>query len=154
MDDLRQNFGSGERWLTLPAFMFLVLLATAACGTDGHALAAPNAPHDMSTAAPEDMAMPGAAADSQAAAVAPAEAAQVRIENFQFSPATLTVPAGTTVTWTNQDGEEHTVTANGRAFSSAGLDTSETFAQRFDTPGTYAYHCALHPHMTAQIIVQ
>jgi len=76
------------------------------------------------------------------------------IDNFQFNPATLTVPVGTTVTWTNHDKDEHTVTSSTRLFSSAGLDPNETYSFRFDTPGTYAYFCALHPHMTAQIVVQ
>ncbi len=82
------------------------------------------------------------------------DGAAVDIHNFQFSVPTLTVPVGTTVTWTNRDTDEHTVTANDRSFSSTGLDPGETFSHRFDTPGTYAYHCALHPQMTAQIVVQ
>ena len=154
MNDSQHDFASIGRSYALPAFMFLVLLATMACAADRHAMAAPHAPHDASVAAVGDMMMPVAASGESAASAAPLEVAQIRIENFQFSPATLTVPAGTTVTWTNQDGEEHTVTSSTRAFSSAGLDTHETFSHRFDAPGTYAYFCALHPHMTAQIIVQ
>jgi plastocyanin len=61
---------------------------------------------------------------------------------------------GTTVTWTNHDVEPHTVTSKDRVFASAGLETNDTFTFRFDTPGTYAYFCALHPFMTGQIVVQ
>lgn len=79
---------------------------------------------------------------------------QVHIDNFQFSPATLSVPKGTTVTWTNQDDMVHTVTSSDRVFSSASLETDDTFSYTFTTPGTYTYFCKLHPHMTATVIVQ
>ena len=82
------------------------------------------------------------------------ESPQVAIGNFAFSPATLTVPSGTTVTWTNQDDMVHTVTAADRAFSSKGLETGDTYAHTFTAPGTYTYFCALHPRMTATVIVQ
>ena len=79
---------------------------------------------------------------------------QVTIENFQFTPATLTVPVGTTVTWISRDDEPHTVTSSVGVFTSPGLDTNETFSYEFSTPGTYPYHCKLHPHMTGTIIVK
>jgi plastocyanin len=79
---------------------------------------------------------------------------QVHIDNFQFSPATLTVPKGTTVTWTNQDDMVHTVTSAAQTFSSASLETDDTFSFTFTTPGTYSYFCKLHPRMTATVIVQ
>lgn len=85
-----------------------------------------------------------------------ADSAAVHIDNFTFSPATLTVKAGTRVTWTNRDDEPHTVTstASPRAFASAALDTDGTFAFTFDKPGTYSYFCAIHPHMTGVIVVK
>ena len=86
--------------------------------------------------------------------VAKAEGPQVTIDNFTFSPATLTVPSGTTVTWTNQDDMVHTVTEANRGFSSKGLETGDTYAHTFTEPGTYAYFCALHPRMTATVIVK
>jgi plastocyanin len=79
---------------------------------------------------------------------------QITITNFAFSQPTLTVPAGSTVTWVNDDEEPHTVTAKDRSFTSPGLDQSETFTHRFDRPGTYSYFCAIHPHMTATIVVR
>jgi plastocyanin len=96
------------------------------------------------------LAAPVAARPADLAAASPA----IDIQAFQYAAPVLTVPVGTTVTWTNLDVEPHTVTSNTRAFASAGLETGDTFAFRFDTPGTYAYHCALHPFMTAQIVVQ
>ena len=84
------------------------------------------------------------------------EARNVTIDNFTFSPGTLTVPLGTTVTWTNRDFEVHTVTADDTppTFKSAGLDTDDSFSFTFNKAGTYAYHCSLHTHMTGKIIVQ
>ncbi len=79
---------------------------------------------------------------------------QVSIDNFRFGPTSITVPVGTTVTWTNRDDMVHTVTASTRAFSSPGLETGETFSHTFDKPGTYQYFCALHPRMTGTVVVQ
>jgi plastocyanin len=78
----------------------------------------------------------------------------VVIEDFTFHPAVLTVPAGTTVTWTNREAELHTVTSTTKLFASSGLDSGDTFSFQFMTPGTYEYYCALHPHMTGTIIVK
>ncbi len=79
---------------------------------------------------------------------------QVRIENFQFNPTTVTVPVGTTVTWKNDDGTLHTVTSTTKVFSSAGLDDGGVFSYTFTNPGTYTYFCKLHPHMTGTIVVK
>ena len=84
------------------------------------------------------------------------ETRDVTIDNYTFSPGTLTVPVGTTVTWTNRDFDVHTVTADDTppTFKSAGLDTDDTFSFTFNKAGTYTYHCSLHPHMTGKIFVQ
>ena len=79
---------------------------------------------------------------------------EVGIREFAFVPRALTVSVGTTVTWTNRDEEPHTVTSANGDFSSPGLDTDEAFSKKFTAPGTYTYLCALHPHMTATIIVK
>ena len=97
--------------------------------------------------------MPGASAGQAAVAVA-ANTAAVAIHNFKFEPATLTIAAGTTVTWTNDDTTPHTVTENNRAFRSAGLDTKDTYSHAFATPGEYVYHCTIHPMMVGRIIVR
>jgi plastocyanin len=79
---------------------------------------------------------------------------QVVIENFSFVPATLTVNAGTKVTWVNRDDVPHTATDTDKRFNSKTLDTDDQFAFTFSEPGTYNYFCALHPKMTGQIIVK
>jgi plastocyanin len=87
----------------------------------------------------------------------PAEAGggpAVSIENFNFTPADLTVPAGTTVVWTNHDDVEHTVTASDNGFSSPSIPTDGQFSFTFTAPDTYTYFCAIHPFMTAKVTVQ
>jgi plastocyanin len=84
---------------------------------------------------------------------ASADEARISIDNFTFTPATLTVQAGTTVTWTNADDIPHAVAASDKSFRSKALDTDEHFSFTFRQPGTYAYFCSLHPHMTGRIIV-
>ncbi len=79
---------------------------------------------------------------------------EVWISSSGFDPATLTVAVGTTVTWTNNDGEPHTVTSSAKLFSSSGLEEGEGFSYTFASPGTYTYYCQLHPHMTGTIVVK
>ena len=98
-----------------------------------------------------------AAAIFAATASAPARAAemQVKIDNFVFSPQKLTVKAGSTVTWTNEDDIPHVVLATGgKPFKSKVLDTNDKYSFTFTTPGVYEYFCALHPHMTGSIVVE
>jgi plastocyanin len=78
----------------------------------------------------------------------------VTINNFNFTPATITVSTGATVTWVNRDDVPHTVIASDKSFSSQNIDTDGQFSQKFDTPGTYSYFCAIHPFMTAKVVVQ
>jgi plastocyanin len=79
---------------------------------------------------------------------------QVVVENFSFQPGTLTVKAGTSVTWVNNDDIPHTVNENNKGFKSGALDTDAKFSYKFTSPGTYSYFCSLHPRMTGQIIVK
>jgi plastocyanin len=83
-----------------------------------------------------------------------ARAAQVNVDNFTFSPPTLTVTAGTTVTWTNADDIPHTIVAQDRSFRSKALDTDGRFSFTFTAAGEYDYFCSLHPHMVGKIIVK
>ena len=95
---------------------------------------------------------PGLAANS---ADKPAAGAEVKIDNFSFGPATITIPAGSTVTWTNHDDVPHVVTSDdNKMFKSKALDTDDHFSFTFTKPGTYNYYCAIHPKMTAKIVVQ
>jgi plastocyanin len=76
------------------------------------------------------------------------------VKNFAFSPTPLTVRAGTTVTWTNQDSSVHTVTAVDRSFDSGNVPQGRTFTHRFSAAGTYAYRCNIHQYMTGSVVVQ
>ena len=82
-----------------------------------------------------------------------AEDATIKIANFTFDPPTLTVKAGTTVTWVNADDIPHLVTDKDGKFHSSALDTNDKFSQTFSTAGTVEYFCAIHPKMTGKIVV-
>lgn len=82
-----------------------------------------------------------------------AGANQVTIDGFAFAPPNLTVPAGTTVTWTNRDEEPHTVAASDGSFHSPGMGTGATFAHTFSAPGTFDYVCSIHPMMRGTVVV-
>jgi 3',5'-cyclic-AMP phosphodiesterase len=86
----------------------------------------------------------------------PADAAgqRVSIDNFSFTPNTLTVPVGATVTWTNKDDVPHTVVSTKKQFASRALDTDERFSYQFTAPGTYPYYCSVHPTMTGTVVVK
>src|ERR1700756_1110889 len=88
------------------------------------------------------------------AAPAATSSPEVKIDNFSFGPATLTVTAGTTVTWTNRDDIPHTVVSDDKVFKSKVLDTDEKFSYTFTKPGTYSYFCSIHPKMTGKVVVQ
>ena len=78
----------------------------------------------------------------------------VMAKDFMFAPTSITVAAGSTVTWTNKDDEPHTVASEGGLFRSAALDTNESFSFRFDKAGTYRYTCSIHPRMVGTIVVR
>ena len=83
-----------------------------------------------------------------------ASPATVKIDNFAFAPATLTITAGTTVTWKNDDDSPHRIGDKNGTFKSAALDTDDTFSHTFTVPGEYAYICTIHPYMAGTIIVK
>lgn len=125
------------------ALAFLV----AACSS-----AATPTPPSSTPAATTPAAATPAAATPEPTGGAPGNAVEIR--SFAFNPAELTVAKGTTVTFANQDGAAHTATADdGSTFDSGRLSTGASFSFTFDTPGTFAYHCAIHPDMKATITV-
>lgn len=111
-----------------------LMAATAGCG--GSSTASPSSPG-------------GAQAPVQSGQVA------VQIKNFAFSPPSLTVKAGSTVTWTNDDPSPtiHTATADDGSFTTGNIEPGKSGSHTFNTPGTYAYHCAIHNYMKATITV-
>ena len=79
---------------------------------------------------------------------------EVKIDNFAFTPQRVTVKAGTTVTWINDDDIPHTVASSTKLFKSKALDTDDKFSFTFTTPGAYEYFCSVHPYMTGTIVVE
>lgn len=80
--------------------------------------------------------------------------ATVTVKNFSFSPADLTVPTGTKVTWRFEDAVQHNVTANNGTFKSPDLRKGQSYSYTFHKPGTYAYICTIHQYMHGTVIVK
>jgi plastocyanin len=78
----------------------------------------------------------------------------VHMHNDAYAPATITVHAGDTVRWINDDDDAHTVTATDGSFDSKGIDSNGTWSHTFTKAGTYKYFCELHPFMKATVIVK
>ena len=127
----------------VPALVLALALAVAACGGSGAATAAP------ATSAPS-----APAAESPSAAPAGGGEDAVQIADFAFAPASITIAAGASVTWTNGDSAGHTVTADDGGFDSGTIANGASFTQDFPDAGTFAYHCAIHPAMTATVVVE
>ena len=99
-------------------------------------------------------ALPRLTAAGETAVKAAASTATVQIDNFTFTPATLTVAIGTAVTWKNEDDSPHRIGDKDGTFKSAALDTDDTFSHTFATPGVYPYICTIHPYMAGKIVVK
>jgi len=76
------------------------------------------------------------------------------ISNYSFSPANIVVSPGTKVIWTNQDGDQHTVTVTTLKWTSAALDTGDTYSQVFKSAGSFNYFCKIHPFMHGTVTVR
>jgi plastocyanin len=90
----------------------------------------------------------------QNSAAAGPPTAEVKIDNFSFTPATITVKTGTQITWTNADDIPHTVVSDDHTFKSKVLDTDDKFTFTPAKPGTYPYFCSIHPKMTGKLVVE
>jgi len=77
----------------------------------------------------------------------------ITIQNFAFNPTSITIKAGTTVRWMNQDSATHSVTSDTGVWDSGGIAQGASYTRVFDTVGTFAYHCGIHPSMKGTIIV-
>jgi plastocyanin len=78
---------------------------------------------------------------------------KVSIQNFNFNPENITVKAGTTVTWTNDDSVTHHIKADDSSFESKDLNNGDTYSFTFSKTGVYKYHCSIHPSMTGSVVV-
>jgi plastocyanin len=85
--------------------------------------------------------------------VTPPASNTVTIQSMAFSPSTITITAGATVKWTNNDAIAHTVTSNTGAFDSGNMAAGATYSYTFSTAGTYNYHCTYHSGMTGTVMV-
>jgi plastocyanin len=94
------------------------------------------------------------AAGSVGVAFGDGAAIKISAKDFMFSPTTVTVKVGSTVTWTNLDEEPHTVFSDTGLFRSSALDTKDSFSYKFDKAGTYRYLCTIHPRMVGTIVVE
>lgn len=112
------------------AWLLAAVLLSAACADGGTATTTTGAPADGGP-----------------------DAHLVVMESFAFSPAELTVPVGTTVTWENRHAANHDVVAEDGSFASPLFGTGETWAFTFTEPGTYQYICSIHPSMRGKVIV-
>ena len=82
-----------------------------------------------------------------------AQAVEVRVDNFTFTPETLTVPVNSPVTWVNKDDIPHVIASTDGLFKSKALDTDQQYSFTFSKAGTYSYFCAIHPKMVGKIVV-
>jgi len=119
-------------------------LLLSACSGGGAAQAADTAPASTTASVPADLGMPAAASSS---------GSSVLIDKYMFGPDKLTVPVGTTVTWTNNDADQHTVLAKDDTFRSGSLAKGQSFSFKFDRAGSYDYRCSIHPFMVATVVV-
>jgi serine/threonine protein kinase/plastocyanin len=127
--------------------------ATAICGTPGdpsHVAISPDNYDCIDLPAAEGGSTTTTAADD----VVPAGDDEVVISGFAFNPPDLAVAAGTTVTWSNHDDTNHTVSFDGIGVDSGGFGHDETFSHAFEDPGEYSYICNIHPSMTATVTVE
>ena len=139
----------------------LLLAANGACSSDGaseasSAAAAPppaTAQTTTAAAAPTTTTVVGAAATT---AVVPTDggsaAGAIGIADFKFDPATITVPVGGSVVWTNNDTQQHTATSAGN-FDAGAIQPGNTATVEFETAGTFTYICSFHPFMTGTVVV-
>jgi plastocyanin len=126
--------------------IFGSVLFLGGCSSGNQSSLAPAVPNKTPTSQPVSNQVPNQPAQPVTASN------MVTIKNFAFSPASLTIKAGTTVTWTNQDSASHTISS--ASFSSGNLATGDKFQFTFTNPGTYAYSCGIHPSMQGTITVQ
>jgi len=83
-----------------------------------------------------------------------ADSNRIVVKEFMFTPNSLSVKTGSTVTWANMDDEPHSVVSDTGLFRSGAMDTNESFSFKFDKPGTYHFTCSIHPRMVGTIVVQ
>ncbi len=129
----------------------LVLMGAGCAGSNPVPAAQPQQGNVPAESAPQATLPPS----QSTAPITQPEIRQITIASFAFAPASVTVKAGTTVKWTNNDGAPHSIiSSDGQFTASAVLTNSGSYQFKFDKPGTYTYACGLHPSMSGTIVVQ
>ena len=150
----RSKRHSGRALFVLLAFVAMLVLAACGGSTGGGSTPTPTQAGNTPTTAPA-----GNTPTATATPSGPTMAVSITSTgSFAFSPATITIKVGTTVTWTNNTSAPHTVTSDDGTTFDSGLNTpiqpGDTFSFTFTKTGTFAYHCQIHPFMKATVIVQ
>jgi|WetSurSiteA1Bulk_404760.scaffolds.fasta_scaffold35701_1 plastocyanin len=131
---MKKSRGSNLRFMSVVAFLFVIFILLISCNKSSSIYGTTG-----STGSTGGTGGPG-----------PTE---VFIQGMTFNPSTITVTAGTSVSWTNKDAISHTVTSDTGLFDSGTLAANGTYSYAFMTEGTFAYHCKIHPTMVASVIV-
>jgi plastocyanin len=134
-----------RRGLFVSVALMAVLTLATACGSSSNGPGA-------GTSASSTPATTAASASSGSATAS--GGSTVEINNFMFTPMSLTVSAGTTVTWKFDDSTQHTVAADDKSFTSPPMGKGQTYTHTFKSAGTVKYHCSIHPFMTGTIVVK
>ncbi len=148
---MRPDINASKLGVWFSMILFVGILLTG-CGTSGtQTQADPVSGHPIAKNEP-------ATRDSGPIRMQPEQGAkanvEIKIENFRFEPAEVTVAPGTLITWTNKDEAPHTATSTDDKFNSGGLDTDDKYSFVFKERGDFPYFCALHPNMKAEIKVR
>src|SRR5450759_2578598 len=135
---MKKLIGSKSRFITGITLLFTLLSISSSC-TKSSTYNTPSGNTTGSNTGSKGSSVPGAN--------------EVWIQNMTFDPSSITVTAGTTVTWTNKDAIGHTVTSDSGFFDSGNIGTNGTYSYMFATEGTFNYHCKVHPAMIASVTV-
>ena len=135
---MKNLIGSKSRFLTGVALVFSLLITLSGCSKSSTY----NTPSGYTT---------GSNTGSKGGSAPGAN--EIWIQNMTFDPSSITVTAGTTVTWTNKDAIGHTVTSDSGLFDSGTIGVNGTYSYMFKTEGTFNYHCKIHPGMIASVTV-
>jgi len=140
-------------WPFLVVIVVIIVIAALALGNKNNKNATtPPAAPSSNQSSTEPMSNPGPSSSNSS--TQPQSTNSVSIVNMDFTPSSITVKKGTTVTWTNNDSVAHTVTADtNNAFDSGNLNPGKNFSHTFDTAGTFAYHCTYHSNMHGSVTV-
>jgi plastocyanin len=127
--------------------MTFAAFSLAACGSDDSSTTTTTSVGAAGTPSEEE------GANAPAASGEAVRSAKVEIADFQYAPSTVTIQSGGKVTWLNRDSAEHTATLDDGSFSTGDLAEGKLKSESFKVPGTYAYHCEIHPEMEGTIEV-